>query len=365
MKFLVLIFSFTCFFFIQDLGAQDVLPTGKWTLEQCIDYALKNNIQVREAAITARSASADHLQAKLNFLPTLDVNGSYDDDFGNGFNPQTFSFAQGNSQSLQLQATGNVPLFTGLQQIYNVQRAKYDLIASKYDYENAQKNIALNVAQAYLNILLNKEIEKITEKQRELTLTQKEIVANRIKAGALPETAIYDVEATLGRNEADIVNAKNTVNMAVLALAQLLQLKDFTTFDIDAPEIKVDNPTFVADMTAQGIYDYAVNNQPSVKGSEARVMSADVSRKIAYGGCSPTIAAFGNLSTGWFSQDANTIYQNDTLGTYTFQLPVGSTKRSFADDLRVNFRQVIGLQMDIPIFSKGQKVINVQSRNCR
>ena len=134
---------------------------------------MKNNIQVRQAAITARSASADHLQAKLNFLPTLDVNGSYDDDFGNGFNPQTFSFAQGNSQSLQLQATGNVPLFTGLQQIYNVQRAKYDLIASKFDYENAQKNIALNVAQAYLNILLNKEIEKVTEKQTRINIDTK------------------------------------------------------------------------------------------------------------------------------------------------------------------------------------------------
>ena len=104
-------------FFTQNVSAQAV---EKWSLEKCVQYALVNNVTVRQAELTAKSSAADHLQSKMNLLPTLDINGSYNDDFGNGFDPQTFSFAQGNSQSLQLQATANLPLFTGLQQIYNV-----------------------------------------------------------------------------------------------------------------------------------------------------------------------------------------------------------------------------------------------------
>src|SRR5579862_8673754 len=246
--------------------------TEKWSLEKCIQYALINNVTVRQAELTAKVSGADHLQSKMNLLPTLDINGSYNDDFGNGFDPQTFSFAQGNSQSLQLQATASLPLFTGLQQIYNVQRAKYDLMATKYDYDNAQNNMALNVAQAYLQILLNKEIEKVSEKQKSLTQEQKEIVLNRIKAGALPETAIYDVDATLSRDEVGIVNAKNSINLSLLTLAQLLQLKEVNNFDVDAPEVKVDNIVSLNTLTSQSVFDYAVNNQPVIKSSEARIM---------------------------------------------------------------------------------------------
>lgn len=360
-KSLFLVFVFSGFIFMQNANGQDVVQ-GKWTLDKCIDYALHNNIQVRQAQLTSQGAGADHLQSKMNLLPTLDVNGSFSDDFGNGFNPQTFSFAQGNSQSLQLQATGNVPLFTGLQQLYNIKRAKYDFLASKYDYQNAQNNIALNVASAFLQVLLNKEIEKVSEKQRELTLSQKEILANRIKAGAAPETAIYDVEATLGRDEVSIVNAKNSIDLSLLTLAQLLQLKEVNNFDVDAPEVNADNISEIGTVTSQGVFDYAVNNQPSIKGSEARVMSADASRKMTYGGLSATLAAFGSLSTGWFSQDANTIDSTFNIPglNESVTLPVGSQTRSFGQDMRVNFRQVVGLQLDVPLFSRGQKFIGIQ-----
>lgn len=343
--------------------------TEKWTLEKCIDYAFKNNVQVKQAEINAKSAKIDQLQSRLNFLPAIDLNGSYSDNFGNGFNPQTFSFSQGNSQSVQMQLTGNMPLWTGLQQIYNAEKAKFDFLASKFDNDNAKNTIALNVASAYLQILLNREIEGVVEKQRTLSEDQKNIVLSRIKSGALPETSIYDIEAQIGRDEVNIVTAQNSVNLSVLALEQLLQLKDSKGFDVDAPEVKTDNLTDVHTLSPDQIYQYALMNQPGIQGADARVMSANAARKISYGGFSPTVSAFANLSTGWFSLDRNTTYTYTQLsGTYAGQplilndsIPTPNYKPiSFGDDLRTNFRQVIGLSLDIPLFSRGQKVLNMQ-----
>lgn len=346
-----------------------------WTLEKCIDYALRNNLQIKQAEVTAKLSSSDNLQSKLNLLPIIDANASFSNNFGNGFNPQTYSFAEGNSQSLQLQLTGSVPIFTGLQQLYNIQRTRYDLLASKFDFEAAKNNVCLNVASAYLQILLNKEIVRVAEKQHTLTQNQHDIVQARIKAGAMPETSIYDIDAQLGRDEVTIVNAKNAVSLAMLGLQQLLQIKEDSTFDIDAPEVKTENMSDIAAISSGGVYNYALQNQPSIKSADARVASAEVSRKISYGALSPTLSAFASLSSGYFSQDKKVLgYNYDTLaGTITYQgteipfstnsvIPVNAQygNYTFGEELHNNFRKVIGLSLDIPLFSRGQKIINIQ-----
>ncbi|MDB5282933.1 MAG: hypothetical protein JWO06_2008 [Bacteroidota bacterium] len=349
--------------FIGTLQFSHAQTTEKWTLEKCISYALQNNLQVRQAAVTAKLSGADHLQSKLNFLPTIDANGSYSDNFGNGFNPQTFSFAQGNSQSVQLQLTGSMPIFTGLQQIYNVQKARYDFMASKFDYETAQTNMALNVASAYLQILLNQEIVKVAEKQRELTIAQHDIVQNKIKAGSLPEAAIYDVESQMGRDDVAVVNSKNSVDLAILGLAQLLQLtvQEERTFVIDAPEVKADNMGDIAALASKDIFTYAIQNQPVIKSAEARLQSANATQKISYGGFSPTLSAFGSLSSGYFSQDRQVLrYDTFALGGFSTTFPAEYGKIPLNQELSNNFRQVVGLQLDIPLFSRGTKVINMQ-----
>ncbi len=344
-----------------------------WTLEKCIDYALKNNLQIRQSYVTAKMASADHLQSKLNVLPTIDVSGNFADNFGNGFNPETYSFAQGSSQALQLQLNGSVPLFMGLQQVYNVDRAKYDLLASQYDYETAQNNVALNVASAYLQILLNQEIEKVSEQQKAYSESQKATTQQRISAGALPEAAIYDIESQIGRDEVNVVNAKNSVELSKLALEQLLQIKEDPLFSIGTPDVKADNMADIASISSPAVYEYALNNQPVIKSADARVKSADFARKISYGTLSPTISAFGSLSTSYFSQDKKILgtsdYQfNDSIlymgQYYKFSLPVPGNVQygnySFFGDMQNNFRQVVGLSIDIPLFSRGQKFIGIQ-----
>ncbi len=334
--------------------------TEKWSLEKCINYAFEHNIQVRQAAVTAQISKNDNLQSKLNLLPTVDASVNFSNNFGNGFNPQTYSFAQGNSQSLQGSLQGSLPVFTGLQQMFNIQRTKYELLASKFDYENAQRNIALSVASAYLQILLNKEILNVAEKQKQLTLEQKATLQSRISAGSLAETAGYEVESQLARDEANIVAAQNAVDLTMLSLRQLLQIAD-EKFEIEVPEVKLEDVEDVSSLSSQSIYQGALATQPSIMSAQARVQSANASRKMALGALSPTISVFANLSTGYFSQDRNYAIRYDTVLGFAIPSQQDIGAKPFDQSLRDNFRKVIGVGLSIPLFSRWQRVTNIQN----
>lgn len=341
----------------QVLFAQTTEP---WTLEKCIDYAFKNNIQVRQAAVTSQISKNDNLQSKLNLLPTIDGNLNFSNNFGNGFNPQTYSFAQGNSQSVQGSLQGSLPIFTGLQQMFNIERTKYDLIASKYDYENAKRNIALSIASAYLQVLLNREILTVAQKQKQLTETQRATLQSRIAAGSLPETSGYEVESQLARDEANIVAAQNAVDLTMLSLRQLLQIAD-EKFEIVVPDVKLENIADVSGLSSVNIYQSALSSQPSIMSAEARFKSANASRKIAIGALSPTIAVFGNLSSGYFSQDRNYRIKYDTVLGFAIPSQEDAGAKPFSQSLKDNFRKVVGVSLSVPLFSKWQRVTNIQN----
>ncbi len=353
----VLVFVFSSSFLFSQTGE-------KWTLEKCIDYAFKNNIQIRQAEITAKVSDNENLQSKLSLLPSVDGNLNFSNNFGNGFNPQTYSFAQGNSQSVQTSLQGTLPIFTGLQQMFNIERTKYELLASKFDYENAKRSIALSIASSYLQILLNKEILKVAEKQKTLTGTQLSAVSARIKAGALPETSGFEVESQLARDEANVIAAQNGVDLAMLSLRQLLQITD-GQFEIETPEVKFENVENVAALSSQSIYQSALSTQPSIMSAEARVKSANASRKISIGALSPTISVFGNLSAGYFSQDRRYSVTYDTLNISGTLIPFPTQNdlgpKSFSQSLSDNFRKVVGVSLNVPLFSKWQRVTNIQN----
>ncbi len=332
----------------------------KWTLEKCIDYALKNNIQIRQAQAAVGISTNENLQSKLNLLPSFDGNINFSNNFGNGFNPQTYSFAQGTSQSAQASLQGTLPVFTGLQQMFNIERTKYELLASKFDYENSQRTIALSIASTYLQVLLNKEILKVAEKQKTLTESQKTNVTARIKSGSLPEISGFEVESQLARDEANVVAAQNAVDLGLLALRQLLQIKE-EKFDIEDPEVKFENVEDVAAISAQSVYQFALGNQPSIKSAEARVKSADASRKISIGALSPTLAVFGTLSSGYFSQDRKYSISYDTILGFSIPRQNDLGPKPFNQSLSDNFRQAVGISLNVPLFSKWQRVTNIQN----
>ena len=158
----------------------------------------------------------------------------------------------------------------------------------------------------------------------------------------------------------NVVNAKSSIDLGLLQLRQLLQIAD-EKFDVETPEVKFESVEDVAALSSQSIYQYALGNQPSIMSAEARVKSANASRKISIGALSPTIAVFGNISSGYSSQDRKYETTIDTV----FGIPIPSSKdvglKPFNNQLKDNFRKVIGVQMNVPLFSKWQRVTNIQN----
>ena len=220
--------------------------------------------------------------------------------------------------------------------------------------------MALSIASAYLQVLLDKEILGVAEKQQQLTESQKATVDAKIKTGALPESSIYDVESQLARDEANVVSAQSTIDLSMLSLRQLLQITD-DKFDIEVPEVKFENVEDIAAISSQSVYNFALADQPSIKSAEAHVKSADASRKMAIGALSPTISVFGTLSSGYFSQDRRYKVGSDTILGYVFPTQIDDGPKSFNQGLSDNFRKVVGVSLSVPLFSKWQRVTNIQN----
>lgn len=328
--------------------------TDKWTLEKCVDYAFKNNITIRQAGMAAGVSSNQLLQSKLNLLPSVNATAGYNFNIGNSINPVTYTFTNGNSQTAQAGLQGNLTLFNGLQQIYTVQKSKYDLLGSQFDYENAKSNMGLNIASAYLQILLNREIVHVAEEQVKITTDQKQNVQKRFDAGILPETSLLDADAQLSRDEANVTNTKGIYDLSVLALKQMLQLSDEQSFDIDVPEINADNMAGLADVTSVGVYSYALKNQPAIKSAEAKWKSAETSQKVAKGFITPTISLGYNLFSG-YTNAPNESFQ--VTPPYVVNTPADP----FFTQMKDNLKQIVSLQVAVPIFGKGQIFLNIDN----
>ncbi len=349
MKTLRLTAFFIAAFTTQILSAQ---TNEKWTLEKCVDYAFKNNITIQQAGLAANVSGNQLMQSKLNLLPSLNASASYDFNFGNSINPVTYTFTNGNSQTSQIGLQGNLTLFNGLQQIYTIEKSKYDLLGSQYDYANAKSNMGLNIASAYLQILLNREIMHVAEEQQKITTDQRETVKKKFDAGVLPEASVLEVEAQLGRDQATQVNAKGIYDLSVLALKQMLQLSDEQPFDIDVPNVNADNMESITDVTSVGVYNYAVKNQPAIKSAEAKWMSAQSAQKIATGYITPTISVGYNLFAGY------TNVPNQTFST-TPPYIINTPADPFFTQMKNNLKNIVAFQLTVPIFGKGQIFLNI------
>lgn len=341
----------------------------KWSLQQCVEYAFQNNITIRQSEIANQVNENNYLQSKLSFLPTISADASYNLNFGNSVNPTTYDFVKKTTNSNTFSVNGNLPLFTGLQQINNMKRAGFDVAASQQDLENTKNNMVLSIAQLYLQILQNMDLLQVAKDQKKMSEQQLQKTNAMILAGASPEGNRLQSQAQLATDELKIVNAQNALDISKLSLELLLQLDPEKPFDILIPTI--DNELLWDESTtAPQIFSYAVANQPSIKSAEYKLKSSASNLSITKGAFSPTLSLYGTLRTNYFSE-SQTI---NTLNTYTIQ-PIGFVESTLAPvstiipdreytltpygtQLKNNLAQVVGVSLSVPILSKWTRITN-------
>jgi len=307
----------------------------KWTLEECVTYAVENNLTIAQYELDLENAKIDKSDAKGDFLPNLNGQVSTSGSRGLILDPTTNSLTTGTIYSASGNLTSGMTLFDGLRNIHRLNRAKLNAIANQYRLDDLVDDIRLNVANSYLQILSNKETLKTFKAQYAVTEQDLKRTAELVESGVSPRGDLLEIEATAANLEQQIVNTQNNVIISRINLAQLLQLTDYENFDIADEEFDVP-PAEILNNSPKEIYEKALTFRNDVQFSETNVDLARKDLEIARGALYPTLAAFLNYNTRYSDQTRD---------------PITGEKIGFKDQIWLNDGVSYGAQLNIPIFN--------------
>ncbi len=344
----------------------------KWDLRQCVDHAVKNNISVRQTDLQSRFSALTYDQSKAGQLPSFNYSGSLGYRLGRSENPTTGVLEDNNFLNIGMQLQAGVTVFNWFSRKNTIESNRLTWEADKEQTKKIQNDISLNVAVAYLQILLAREQANIAAAQVELTKAQLENTRRRVEAGSLPELNAAELEAQLARDSSSLITAQASAVQFVLQMKSLLNLDAAKEFDIVTPPVSLIPVDPIADLLPEVVYASAIKFMPQQKINELRIQAAQKNVAVAKAGLYPSISAFGNLSTSaiYFKRaiynQVLTGYTNsgaraDVNGTYyAVEVPnytEGSTvvryykPGSIPKQFNTNFGQSVGLGISVPIFN--------------
>jgi outer membrane protein TolC len=278
------------------LGFTAQAQSKKWTLEECVDYAIKNNISIKQADLDNKIALIDKSTATGNFLPTLNANSSHSWNIGLNQNITTGLLQNQTTQFTAAGLSSNVDLYNGLQNQNRLRRANLSVVAAQYQLVKMKDDISLNVANAFLQILFNKENVKVQQEQ--LVNNEKQLQRSQelVAAGMVPKGDLLDIKATLASNKQAVVTAENALLISKLSLAQLLQLDNFQDVDISASDSNTSESTILA-QSPSSIFEKARQERIELKLAKTNMEIAQSDLKIAKGAYQPSLQGFYSFST--------------------------------------------------------------------
>jgi len=306
----------------------------KWTLEECVTYAVENNLTIEQFELDLENAKLDKRDAIGNFLPNLNGQANISGNTGLILDPTTNSLVTGTILSSSANLTSSVTLFDGLRNVHRLNRAKLNAIANQYRLDDLKDDIRLNVANAYLQVLSNKEQLKTFRAQYAVTEQDLKRTKELVESGVSPRGDLLEIEATAANQEQQIINGESLVLIARVNLAQLLQITDYENFDIADEAFEVP-PSDILKNSAKVIFDKALTFRNDIKLSQSNVDLAEKDLDIAKGAVYPTIGAFFNYNTRYSDQN------RDFNG-----VPIG-----FIDQLWINDGISYGAQLNVPVFN--------------
>jgi outer membrane protein len=318
----ILILIFTCLISSQVLifSQQKV-----WSLEECIKYAIQNNIQIKQQVIQTEVQQNSLDLSKTQLLPTLNGEAQYSYSYGHALSQTSYQFFS-SVTSDYFYLGGTMPVFNGLQYYNSIRKNKYLVLASQQDLQDITDNVALNVALAYLQILLNKELVAANENQLNITLQQIEKTRKLVDAGSVAKGNLLEIEAQAAQEELSLITQKNLLETSILNLTQLLELKTPTGFEVVVPEINID-PNAIISGNIDDIYTIAEKNRPEIKSSELKLRASEYSLKMAKGGRSPVLALNYSVTSQYTSSSSDNFstqfktYRNEGAGL-TLNIPI-------------------------------------------
>ncbi|MBP6588032.1 MAG: TolC family protein [Flavobacterium sp.] len=326
--------------------------TKKWTLEDCVKYAIDNNISIKQTELDTKTADIDKKGAIGNFIPSLNSNASHSWNVGLNQDPTTGLLRNQTTQYSSVGVGAGFDIYKGLQNQNTLRKANLSILAAKYQLTKMQEDVALNVANAFLQVLFNKENLKVKQEQKAINEKQLARSEELVKAGSVPRGDLLDIKATVASDAQNVITAENALLISKLSLAQLLQLKEFYDFDItDDTSVKDENN--ILSQTPIAVYDKAKEQRTELKIAQTNLEIAEKNVAIAKGAFQPSLQGFYNFNTRISYAD-----------TYANQngVVVAQPAAPFGEQFKDNRGQAFGAQLSIPIFN-GWSVRNNVERN--
>lgn len=341
--------------------AQD-LPV-RWSLQECVEHALTNNISVQQARLRSQSALNNLSTARWDYAPNLSAGANYFWNFGLNIDPVTNLISQQTRQTANFTLSTNWNVYNGGRKYTAIERNKLDAQAARMDYEAARNDISLNVASGFLQILLNKEIAAVAAEQVRISQLQVNRMAKMVQAGTVPQGDLLQLEAQLANDQQNLIRTQNAVRIARLQLANLLQLEDPDQFDITEPQLNLPTAELISASPAP-IYQGAVDDQPVIKAAELRLMSSEKQVREAQANYLPSLSFIAQVGSNYSDQIQTIdgfdqqvvpigVVENTGQVVNSVQLtPNFAGVKPFNNQFEDNLNEVVGINFTVPIFNR-------------
>lgn len=310
-----------------------------WSLEECIVYAMDNNLSIERSKLNLERSKLDSKISKFDFLPDLNANGSDNFSFGKAVNPASNTFETVNRSNISLQLNSNVTVFNAGRITNTFKLNQAQVISSEHALKELENNIALNIANAYLQILFQSELLETSEQQLELSKTQYERVKIRVENGVESFSKLLEVESQFYTDQQSKQSAYFNLQNSRLTLFQLLDIQNYENQQIEIPIFNA--PEALEELSVQEIFELSKHTLPQYKKIKSDKEVSKLNTKISKANKMPTLS----LGAGLNSQAS---YSQNTDNTPTSQ------------QLEDFFSQNVSLNLRVPIFNKFRNNLSIQ-----
>lgn len=333
MKIVPIIITVVCL-----LTGMDAFSQRKWTLEECVNYAIENNVSIGQIELDNKLTEIDKKDAFGSFLPNINANASHSWNTGLNTNITTGILENQTTQFTSMGASLGIDIFKGMQNQNRFRKSKLAVISSQYQHLKMEEDVALNVVNAYLQVLFNKETIKVQKQQLDTDSLQLIRSEALVDAGMIPRGDLFDMKATIATDRQRVIEAEYALLISKMSLAQLLQMKDFKDFEIADVDYEFQVSNILLEKP-ETIFEKAKNERTELKIAENNVKIAEKDIEIAKGAHLPSL-------TGFYSFSSRVSYAKIPDGQGGVKNPP-----PFFDQFDLYKGHNFGLQLNIPIFN--------------
>jgi len=325
--------------FLCMVSASPVLHGQKvWTLEECIEHAHDQNLQVQRQELLSKRAENNYLYTRAQVLPNANIGANYTYNQGRALNTEDYEWINQSFFDGSIGFESRLNLFSGLSTYHYIQQSKYSLLSQIEGVKGLKNDITIMIAGAYLQILFNEELLKIAEEQLKVTELQVEKNERLVEIGNLSRGDLYEIRAQLAREKSTVTSARNDLAISYLTLAQYMDLEihSLEEFRVSIPELGIEDANVLRSIDS--VYDDALVVLPRIKAAEYNLLSFEKGLKAEIGTAFPSFDVRYAIGSFYNELSRNPVSPDDAY--------------PWVDQLTDKRRQLLTLGISIPVFNR-------------